>query len=295
MTSPVLEELLCGGVGGALAVACTHPLDTIKTRMQAGLPSQLGPILRAEGVAGLYRGFAVPIFSQPLYIGGCFAGVALGRQLYDSLLAPKFGGGGADGGSAPRFLLAGALGGVACATAVTPGERLKVLMQAQTGRGASQGALALTSGLLKRGGLPALFTGLPATITREIPGTIIWFGMYEAVSQHLERVLHIPRPIAVVVGGIAAGTSFWLCTLPIDRIKTMQQASATGVSPWLLAQRVWRTEGVRGFYMGLGPTLVRGLMLDIIQFSAADALRVRLQRGRIRDVKKAGMTHCTYT
>lgn len=288
MTAPVLEELICGGVGGALAVACTHPLDTIKTRAQAGLPSKLGPILRAEGVAGLYRGFAVPIVSQPLYIGGCFAGVALGRKLYDSLLAPSLGGGGADGGSVPRFLFAGALGGVACATAVTPGERLKVLMQAQTGGGASQGLVTLTLGLLKRGGLPALFTGLPATIAREIPGTIIWFGMYEAVSQHLERALHIPRPLAVVVGGLAAGTSFWLSTLPIDRIKTMQQASPAGVSPWHLAQRVWRTEGARGFYVGIGPALVRGLMLDVVQFSVADALRRRLQRGRIHVVHTPG-------
>ena len=31
---------------------------------------------------------------QPLYIGGCFAGVELGRQLYDAFLAPCVGGGG---------------------------------------------------------------------------------------------------------------------------------------------------------------------------------------------------------
>ena len=44
-----------------------------------------------------------------------------------------------------------------------------------------------------------------------------------------------------------------------------------------LARRVWRTEGVRGFYLGLGPAMLRGLALDIIQFSAADALRRRIE------------------
>lgn len=274
-TSPV-EELLCGGVGGALAVACTHPLDTLKTRMQAGLAADLGLVLRTEGISGLYRGVSLPILSQPLYIGGCFAGVALGRQLYDALIAPHAGGGGQDGGSLKRFLLAGSLGGVACATAVTPFEGLKVLMQSQSSQSTS--AVALARQLLRRGGVPGLFTGLAATIAREIPGTVIWFGTFETASRFFEREWKVPRAVAVVGGGICAGTAFWLSTLPIDRIKVLQQASRAGAqqNAWALARRVMRTEGLRGFYVGLGPTLVRGLALDVVQFSVADALRRQL-------------------
>ena len=101
------------------------------------------------------------------------------------------GGGGESGGSAKRFLVAGAVGGVACATAVTPGERIKVLLQSSGGL--PQGALAATRALLRQGGWPALFIGLRATILREIPGTIIWFGAFELISQWLERSASVPR------------------------------------------------------------------------------------------------------
>ena len=279
--SDVLGELLCGGVGGAIAVATTHPIDTLKTRAQAGLPARLDHILKVEGVRSLYRGFALPVLSQPLYIGGCFAGVALGRRLYDHYAAPTLGGGGAEGGSAKRFAAASALGGVACAAAVTPGERIKVLLQAQASSGgAPKTALAVVRDQLRRGGIPALFVGLRATVAREIPGTLIWFGTYEAVSERLERALGVSRPLAVVAGGASGGLAFWLSTLPIDRVKTMQQASAANarLAWWELARRVWRVEGARGFYVGLGPALVRGLLLDVIQFSVADAMRRRLAK-----------------
>lgn len=275
MTSPV-EELLCGGVGGALAVACTYPLDTVKTRIQAGLSADIGLLLRTEGLAGLYRGVSLPIVSQPLYIGGCFAGVAFGRQLYDALIAPYAGGGGEDGGSMQRFLLAASLGGIVCATAVTPFEGLKVLMQSQSTQ--STNAVALARQLLRSGGVSRLFNGLGATIARELPGTIIWFGTFETASRVFESGWKLPRAVAVVGGGICAGTAFWLSTLPIDRIKVLQQANRAGAqqNAWALARRVMRTEGLRGFYAGLGPTLARGLALDVIQFSAADALRRHL-------------------
>ena len=56
------------------------------------------------------------------------------------------------------------------------------------------------------------------------------------------------------------------------------QSSATGARGGVydIARRIWRTEGLRGFYVGLGPTLARGLALDVIQFSAADLVRGRL-------------------
>lgn len=37
MSVTIIEELLCGAAGGMLGTACSHPLDTLKTRMQAGI------------------------------------------------------------------------------------------------------------------------------------------------------------------------------------------------------------------------------------------------------------------
>ena len=47
-----------------------------------------------------------------------------------------------------------------------------------------------------------------------------------------------------------------------------------------IATRVLRHEGVAGFYLGLLPVLARNLLIDVIQWSAADAIRQRAARRR---------------
>lgn len=270
----VTVELACGGFGGQLAAACVHPLDVLKTRAQAGLAWDLRGILRNEGARGLYRGIAVPLVSQPLYIGTAFAGFELGKQLWDAHARPH-GGPGGGLGDALRLCFAGSVGGAVCATAVTPFERLKVRMQMHTG--APVGALRTVRELFARGGVPALFAGLQATVAREVPGTIIWFAAYDTAMRQLNE-WQVPRALAVVGGGIAAGLAFTLSTLPIERVKTIQQATASSSAGGAveIALRVLRTQGASGFYVGLAPVLARNLLIDIVQWSAADQLRRRL-------------------
>ena len=111
-----------------------------------------------------------------------------------------------------------------------------------------------------------------------MPGTIIWFAAYDIAMRRL-REWHTPRPLAVVGGGLTAGLAFTLSTLPLERIKTIQQASAGGAGSALaIATRVLRHEGVAGFYLGLLPVLTRNLLMDVIQWSAADAIRQRAAR-----------------
>ena len=196
----VAIELLCGGLGGQLAAACVHPLDVLKTRAQAGMAWDVRSIVKSEGVRGFYRGVTVPLVSQPLYIGTAFAGYELGNQLWDAHARPHLRSGSLD--DALRLVFAGALGGAVCATCVTPFERLKVRMQSQTG--VPLGPLRTARDLCARGGLPALFAGLGATIAREVPGTIIWFAAYDIAMRRL-REWHTPRPLAVVGGGLTAG------------------------------------------------------------------------------------------
>ena len=270
----VAIELLCGGLGGQLAAACVHPLDVLKTRAQAGMAWNVRSIVKSEGLRGFYRGVTVPLVSQPLYIGTAFAGYELGNQLWDAHARPHLRSGSLN--DVLRLFFAGALGGAVCATCVTPFERLKVRMQSQTG--VPLGPLRTARDLCARGGLPALFAGLGATIAREVPGTIIWFAAYDIAMRRL-REWHTPRPLAVVGGGLTAGLAFTMSTLPLERIKTIQQASAGGAGSALaIATRVLRHEGVAGFYLGLLPVLTRNLLMDVIQWSAADAIRQRAAR-----------------
>jgi len=278
----VLSELSCGAFGGLCAALATHPLDTIKTRMQSGpagttFASSARATVQRDGVRGFYRGITVPVVSQPLYVGASFAGLQAGYFLWDRHYQPS---GIATESNATnaalRLAFGGALGGAACAVAVTPGERLKVLLQTQGQGGAvTQTPLQTVRSVVIAGGWSSLFVGLRATLLREVPGTIMWFGAFEATTSYAERRLELSRPKAVLCGAVAAGLTFWLPVIPIDTIKTRQQAATSGESNGAMdiARKILRTRGIGGFWAGLTPILARGILLDIFQFSGADQLR----------------------
>ena len=73
----VSSELVCGAVGGSVGALVVHPIDTVKTRLQAGQP--VSGFVRRYGAAGLYRGIGVPLISQPMYIGAALGGLQAGR------------------------------------------------------------------------------------------------------------------------------------------------------------------------------------------------------------------------
>lgn len=63
--------------------------------------------------------------------------------------------------------------------------------------------------------------------------------------------------VAVLSGGLA-GMISWSFMLPFDVLKTnMQIHCGSYPSLWRAAGVVWRQRGLRGFYAGLGTTLVR--------------------------------------
>lgn len=292
----VLSELLCGAFGGLCAALATHPLDTIKTRMQSGPSTTVAAVvrstLRVDGVRGLYRGISVPVVSQPLYVGSSFAGLQAGYYLWDRYRpmgittdSPEVH---SPSESWARLTLSGGLGGAACALAVTPGERLKVLLQVQGGTGvaAQQSPLQTMRAVVATGGWQSMFVGLQATMVREIPGTVLWFGAFEVATGYAEREWGLTRPLAVLCGAVAAGSAFWLPVIPIDTVKTRQQTAPSGAKNGLIdiSMQIVRTRGFRGFWAGMTPILTRGILLDIFQFSGADWLRnvqTRPQRNKL--------------
>ena len=80
-----------------------------------------------------------------------------------------------------------------------------------------------------------------------------------------------------VAGGEAAAIVHWTLMMPMECVKTIQQASvSSSETAAAVAARVFRTSGVAGFFVGFSAVLARGCSMDVIQFSAADWLRVKL-------------------
>jgi solute carrier family 25 carnitine/acylcarnitine transporter 20/29 len=276
--SSVALECSCGAFGATLGATFTYPMDTVKTRVQAGLFTGFSDCAKAtikkEGVKGFYRGFSTPFASHPLYIGSAFGALELGKLLFDNCLFW--------GSSSPtdhpvsRLVVSGTVSGLVCATVVTPFERVRVLMQSSTAQ-TCEGPISVLRTAIREQGTRSVFRGLGATIGREIPGCIILFGAYEATFTNL-IARGWDRKSAVTMGGVAAAISFWTMAMPFDRVKTMQQksrgklAAADGIVP--IARRLYATGGSAAFFVGLNVVLTRGIVIDIIQFSAADQLRL---------------------
>lgn len=259
----VSSELFCGAVGGTLGAIVVHPIDTVKTRLQAGQPAAIGGIFRRQGISGFYRGIGVPLFSQPLYIGAALGGLQAGRFI--SSLAT-----GGKSEDVASFVFAGAVSGVCCATAVTPGERLKTLLQASD----RPRSLLEASRSIARGGRSSVFRGWSTTVCREVPGCVIWFAAYEAAQNILMDRFGVSRELSVIGGATAAGVVYTSMATPLDRIKTMQQASeGSTAGAHTVAARILRSQGLRGFWVGVLPAMGRNILIDWIQFSAADRLR----------------------
>ncbi|XP_074460390.1 solute carrier family 25 member 48 isoform X4 [Larus michahellis] len=72
MGSLQLQDFAAGWVGGAASVVVGHPLDTIKTRLQAGQGygntlSCVLTVYRNESVAGFFKGMSFPLASIAVY------------------------------------------------------------------------------------------------------------------------------------------------------------------------------------------------------------------------------------
>ncbi|XP_073888277.1 mitochondrial carnitine/acylcarnitine carrier protein isoform X3 [Macaca fascicularis] len=132
-----LKNLLAGGFGGVCLVFVGHPLDTVKVRLQTQPPSLPGQppmysgtfdcfrkTLFREGIRGLYRGMAAPIIGVTPMFAVCFFGFGLGKKLQQK--HPE------DVLSYPQLFAAGMLSGVFTTGIMTPGERIKCLLQMES-------------------------------------------------------------------------------------------------------------------------------------------------------------------
>ena len=93
--------------------------------------------------------------------------------------------------------------------------------------------------------------------------------------QSIESDLHtVPWPALLLAGGVA-GVAGWITTFPFDLVKTrIQTTSASqfkrgffqggGVTISTFVQS-WKNEGIRVFWRGLAPTLIRYGSILIIE------------------------------
>lgn len=265
------EHAFAGAFAGIFVSLCLHPVDTVKTVIQSCHAEKKSmcyigrSIISERGLTGLYRGISSNIASSaPIS--------ALYTFSYESVkgaLLPLF----------PKeyhslaHCMAGGCASIATSFIFTPSERIKQQMQVSVHYQNSWNALV---GIIKKGGLPSLYTGWGAVLCRNVPHSIIKFYTYESLKQvMLTSSLSSAQlnTLQTLICGAVAGSTAALFTTPFDLVKTRLQTQIPGSlsrynSVFHALHDIRMHEGLKGLYRGLIPRLVMYMSQGALFFAS---------------------------
>lgn len=281
------------------ALVC-HPLDTIKVRMQLSKRSQRGgarrgfiqtgvQIVKRETPLALYKGLGAVLTGIVPKMAIRFTSY----EWYKQALASESG----EITSRATFL-AGLLAGVTEAVAVvTPMEVVKIRLQAQHHSMADpldvpkyrNAAHALYT-VVKEEGVGALYRGVSLTALRQGTNQAANFTAYTELKAWLQE--RSGNPSAALPGwqtafiGLISGAVGPFSNAPIDTIKTRLQRNPaqpgeTAIGRIVtIASQMWKQEGIRAFWMGITPRVMRVAPGQAVTFAVYEYLKGILEKSR---------------
>ncbi|OHF01246.1 hypothetical protein CORC01_03561 [Colletotrichum orchidophilum] len=276
------KDLFSGAAGGVAQVLLGQPFDIVKVRLQTSTTPTTAlnaatQIYKNEGAFAFYKGTLTPL----LGIGACvsiqFAGFHQARRFFESR----------NGSTGPlsyaQYYASGAFAGVANSVISGPIEHVRIRLQTQP-HGAARlyaGPLDCVRKLASHGGVlnNGLYRGEAVTILREAQAYGVWFLAFEwmmnadAKRNNMDRKDIAPYKIAFY-GGLA-GEALWLSSYPFDVIKSKMQTDGFGKEQRYKSMRdcfaqTYRGEGLRGFWRGIVPTLLRAMPVSAGTFATVE-------------------------
>ena len=185
-----------------------------------------------------------------------------------------------------KMAIAGTLAGLLSSFVVSPIELVKIRMQAQNKSASKKkddnhdesGIISsqvysndfeCAKYLIKHEGWRALFVhGLGITLVREIPSFAFYFVAYGLLARSSFATL-LGNHAAPLVFGALAGWAMWIPTYPADIVKTkvqVQDSQNKMIGPWQITAKLYRSGGVKAFFDGLEPKLVRAAVKHAATF-----------------------------
>ena len=256
---------------------CRHPLDTVKTKMQAeaafarsSAVRTLTDTVKREGFLALYRGLLPPlagslIFRSLQFSAYTFTYAAVRDNDVLTTPIPVL------GGLQLRVLLSAAVSATVRSLVETPMEHVKV--RRQVGKAwmlASSPAEAAKAPLRE---LLHMYGGFGICWARTAALMTSFFVMLDTLSRAAPELVAAGPLGAFVKGGVCA-TGAWALCWPFEYAKSRVQAGAASGS-WVAELRaILAREGVRGLYRGFGPGAARSMLANgtsMLAFSTCQA------------------------
>eukprot|EP01129_Flabellula_baltica_P014602 TRINITY_DN7030_c0_g1_i1.p1 TRINITY_DN7030_c0_g1~~TRINITY_DN7030_c0_g1_i1.p1 ORF type:complete len:313 (+),score=62.78 TRINITY_DN7030_c0_g1_i1:108-1046(+) len=298
MLSDKFKENIVTIVAGVSSGVCSkfveYPFDTIKVKLQTQGSNNLPVIYNStwdcfkkvyqrEGLHGLFRGVSAPVIGACVELGITFwsygftldcinfaYGVSGSNKVLNREALSNW-----------EVAFAGAGGGFFTSLLLCPVELLKCKMQVQANllESVALGDVARSDVVIYRNiwhcmkhtfntsGIKGLYRGYGSTLAREIPANMMWFVNYEVTKKTISPF--IPYDLAVsMISGASAGIGYWTVGMPADRIKSIMQTESVGTNRSIdIIKEVMRTEGLKGFYRGYLPTVIRAMPSNAVIFS----------------------------
>ncbi|KXH32382.1 hypothetical protein CSIM01_05804 [Colletotrichum simmondsii] len=276
------KDLFSGAAGGVAQVLLGQPFDIVKVRLQTSTTPTTAlnaatQIYKNEGALAFYKGTLTPL----LGIGACvsiqFAGFHQARRFFESR----------NGSTGPlsyaQYYASGAFAGVANSVISGPIEHVRIRLQTQP-HGAARlysGPLDCVRKLASHGGVlnNGLYRGEAVTILREAQAYGVWFLAFEWMMNADARRNNMDRkdiaPYKIAFYGGLAGEALWLSSYPFDVIKSKMQTDGFGKEQRYKSMRdcfaqTYRGEGLRGFWRGIVPTLLRAMPVSAGTFATVE-------------------------
>lgn len=285
------DHLIAGATASAAAVTALHPMDTLKTTIQKAvistsatsatsatiaatkpslnLFSALVLTLRTGGVSSLYKGLSPSLLGQVPAGAIKFAAYESLTQLSKSFF-PKF------GHTAMNDYLCAALAFISCSVILVPGELIKQRLQANIYPTMNNALKSILKTSPKH-----LYTGYCATLVRDVPYTMLEFGLYAQLKRLGRSILAKQKLTAteeLMLGGVAGGLTGFLTT-PLDLAKTrlMTQGSVGGVQEYKgivdCLIKVGKKEGINGLFKGSIARVIWLIPFTAVYFGVHEATK----------------------
>ncbi|KAJ3271772.1 hypothetical protein HDV01_006380 [Terramyces sp. JEL0728] len=266
-----------GGIACMVAATFTHPIDTIKTRLQ--LNGELAQVsksnvvmnmIKEEGVFALWRGLTPSLLREASY-----STIRMGlyepfKKLFSAgeVKEPLY-----------KKIMAGGASGIIGACIANPTDLIKVRFQASSN--IKVGVIQTTIDIVKTEGFWGLYRGVGPTSQRAMILTATQLSSYDHTKRYLIDTLNFNEGILThFVASMVAGFACATTTAPVDLVKSryMNQKYENGKglvysSPADCFVKTFRAEGIPGFFKGWLPSWLRLGPHTIITFIVLEQLR----------------------
>lgn len=287
-----VKHLLAGTSGGLIATAALYPLELVKTRMQVladykSILQSFKVVLGEEGFRGLYQGMTPALIAASGSWGGYFYFYELSkaRKLANKGPTSKLG--------TIDHLLSGVEAGVYLVLLFNPLWVMKTRLALQgaeikdnthTGKKYTGLYNALATSF-KEEGLRGWYKGLVPALLLTSHGAV-QFACYEWMKAFAEEKTGRKQQaahVSILLGGMSKVLASTL-TYPYQLVKSrLQQRGATSSEGGAMegttgalkprytgtldcVRKIWRTEGFRGFFRGVGPNALKVAPSSAITF-----------------------------